>query len=43
MSSAAAKSQFAERKKKFVQDRRAVINDKEAYQKIVMQMTQEEE
>ena len=43
ISSAAAKTQFAAKKKVFVQDRRKVMTDKEAYQKIVMQMTQEEE
>ena len=43
ISSAAAKSEFADRKKNFVRERRDVINDKDAYKKCVIQMTQEEE
>ena len=43
ISSLHAKSEFAEKKKAFIKERREVISDKDAYKKIVIRMTQEEE
>lgn len=43
ISSLAAKEEFAAKKKTYVQQRREIINNKDAYKKLVIQMTQEEE
>ena len=43
ISSAHAKSEFSEKKKTFISQRREVIKNNDEYKKIVIQMTQEEE
>ena len=43
VSSAKAKVQFATKKKEYIEQRRKVLSDQEAYKRIVIQATQEEE
>lgn len=43
ISSLHAKQEFSDKKKGYIAERRQMINDKDAYKKIVIRMTQDEE